>query len=118
MGEHSRGERPLLLERAEEIEVERLAGKEVGPKSLGIDDSANLAVGELAADERDERGIDEVGTRAGNRGRETAAEAAPASGDLVVPTAAGVALAFTPQRLGEPRHGAEAGVPNIVAVVP
>ena len=45
----------LLLQRAKEIEGQRLAGEQVGPQTLDVDDGADLAVGDLVVDERDER---------------------------------------------------------------
>lgn len=75
-------------------------------------------VDELAAHEWTQGGVNEVGARARDRGREAAPEAAPAPGGFVAEAAAGIALAFTPQRLSEPRQGTETGVMHAVAVVP
>jgi hypothetical protein len=54
------GEGQTLLEGAKEVEGQRLAGEQVGPQTLGVDDGADLAVGDLVLHQWDQRGVDEV----------------------------------------------------------
>jgi hypothetical protein len=57
---HGRGQREPLFERAEEIEGQGLAGQQVGPEALDVDHGADLAIGDLVPDERDQREVNQV----------------------------------------------------------
>ena len=110
------GEREVLLERQQQAEGQRLAGQQVGPEPVGLDEGADLAVGDLAAHERHQGGVDDVEAAGGPARREAAAEAAQdavAVGDR----AAGIAARLAPEALLQAGGGAEAGVEGLGAVV-
>ena len=111
-----RGERRVLLQRAEEIEGERLAGEQVGPQTLDVDDSADLAVGDLVVDERDEGGVDQVHAGPADAIADAAAEATRASVGVDI-ASAGIAVLLAPKALAEAGDGTEARVGWLGAVV-
>ena len=50
----------MLLEGAKEAEGQGLAGQQVVSEALDMDESADLSVCDLALDERDQGGVDQV----------------------------------------------------------
>jgi hypothetical protein len=50
---HGRGQRGSLFERTEEIEGQGLAGQQVGPETLDVDDGADFTVSDFVLDEGD-----------------------------------------------------------------
>ncbi len=50
----------MLLERAKEVEGQGLAGQQIVPEALDVDDGADLAIGDLVLDEGDQRQVNQV----------------------------------------------------------
>ena len=114
---HDRGgERGPLLEGAEEVEGQRLAGEEIVPQTLGVDDGADLPVSDFPLHQRDQAGVDQVNAALADAGGHHAAEAAGAAVGVEV-AATGVAVFLAPQALAEPGGGAKPGVVGFATVV-
>ena len=90
-----RGERRVLLERPKQIEGERLRREQIGPQTLDVDDSADLAIGDLVVDEWDEGGVDQVHANAADAIADAAAKA-PRSSIGVDIASAGMSELLTP----------------------
>ena len=70
------GEGKVLLEWSEEIEGQRLTGKQVVPRPFDVDDGADFAVGDLVLDEGDQGWVDQVDAALADAVGDHAAEAA------------------------------------------
>jgi hypothetical protein len=111
-----RGERGVLLQWAKEIEGERLRGKEVGPQTLDVDDSADLAVGDLVVDKWDEGGVDQVHAGPTHSIADAAAEATWATVGVDI-TSAWIIVLLAPKALAQACDGTEARVGWLGAAV-
>ena len=95
------GEGEVLLERPEEIEDQCLAGEQIVPEALDVDDGADFAVGDFVLDEGDQGRVDQVDAALADAVGDHAAEAAGAAVGVDI-AAAGVAVLLAPQALAQP----------------
>jgi hypothetical protein len=96
MRKHGRGQRRALLERAEEIEGQGLAGQQVGPETLDVDDGTDLAIRDLVLDEGDQGEVDQVDAGPADAVADAAAEAARAAVEVVLSCLAPFAVERAP----------------------
>jgi hypothetical protein len=113
---HCRGECGPLLERAKEVEGQGLAGQQISPEALDVDDGADLAIGDLVLDQRDQREVEQVDAGAADAIADAAAKAARATVGIEV-AAAGEAVLLAPKALAEAGDGAEPRVSGLGAAV-